>query len=43
MGCTGCHTVKTGEPLKDLSGDDRPPTGAGELAEAILIPNKTLA
>lgn len=44
VGCTGCHTVKTGEPLKGpYLGTIAKTYRRRELAEAILIPNKTLA
>ena len=44
VGCTGCHTVKTGEPLKGpYLGTIAKTYRRRELAEAILVPNKTLA
>ncbi|MCW5556477.1 MAG: heme-binding domain-containing protein [Verrucomicrobiae bacterium] len=43
-GCNGCHTVRTGEPLKGpYLGTIAKTYRRRELAEAILIPNKTLA
>lgn len=44
VGCTGCHTVKADEPLKGpYLGSIAKTYRRRELAEAILIPNKTLA
>lgn len=44
VGCTGCHTVKADEPLKGpYLGTIAKTYRRRELAEAILIPNKTLA
>ena len=44
LGCTGCHTVKTDEPLKGpFLGTIATIYKRRELAEAILVPNKTLA
>jgi putative heme-binding domain-containing protein len=43
-GCPGCHTVKAGEPLKGpYLGTIANTYRRGELAEAILVPNRTLA
>ncbi|MBN8246258.1 MAG: HEAT repeat domain-containing protein [Verrucomicrobia bacterium] len=43
-GCNGCHTVRTGEPLRGpYLGTIAKTYRRRELAEAILIPNKTLA
>jgi putative membrane-bound dehydrogenase-like protein len=44
VGCNGCHTVKTDEPLKGpFLGHIAKTYRRRELAEAILIPGKTLA
>jgi putative heme-binding domain-containing protein len=44
VGCVACHTVKQGEPLKGpFLGNIADTYKRRELAEAILIPNKTLA
>ena len=44
VGCVACHTVKQGEPLKGpYLGNIADTYKRRELAEAILIPNKTLA
>ncbi len=44
IGCNGCHTVKTDEPLKGpFLGTVATIYKRRELAEAILVPNKTLA
>jgi len=44
VGCNGCHTVKAGEPLKGpFLGTIATTYRRPALAEAILIPNKTLA
>jgi len=44
VGCNGCHTVKVGEPLKGpFLGTIATTYRRPALAEAILIPNKTLA
>jgi putative membrane-bound dehydrogenase-like protein len=44
LGCVGCHTVKAGEPLKGpYLGTIAATYRRHELAEAILLPNKTLA
>ena len=44
VGCNGCHTVKTEEPLKGpYLGTIATVYQRRELAEAILMPNKTLA
>lgn len=43
-GCVACHTVKQGEPLKGpYLGNIADTYKRRELAEAILLPNKTLA
>ena len=44
VGCTGCHTVKADEPLKGpFLGTIANVYRRRELAEAILLPNKTIA
>jgi putative membrane-bound dehydrogenase-like protein len=44
VGCNGCHTVKAEEPLKGpFLGTIAVTYKRRELAEAILVPNKTLA
>lgn len=44
LGCTGCHTVQAGEPLKGpFLGTIAQTYRRRDLAEAILVPNKTLA
>jgi putative membrane-bound dehydrogenase-like protein len=44
IGCNGCHTVKADEPLKGpFLGTIATTYKRRELAEAILVPNKTLA
>jgi putative membrane-bound dehydrogenase-like protein len=44
IGCNGCHTVKADEPLKGpYLGTIATVYKRRELAEAILLPNKTLA
>jgi putative membrane-bound dehydrogenase-like protein len=44
LSCVGCHTVKAGEPLKGpYLGTIAATYRRHELAEAILLPNKTLA
>jgi len=44
LGCTGCHTVKADEPLKGpFLGTIANTYRRQELAEAILLPNKSLA
>ncbi|MBN9690008.1 MAG: c-type cytochrome [Verrucomicrobia bacterium] len=44
VGCNGCHTVKAGEPLKGpFLGTIAQTYRRPALAEAILLPNKTLA
>ncbi len=44
IGCNGCHTVKADEPLKGpFLGTIATIYKRRELAEAILVPNKTLA
>lgn len=44
IGCNGCHTVKADEPLKGpFLGTVATIYKRRELAEAILVPNKTLA
>jgi putative membrane-bound dehydrogenase-like protein len=44
VGCNGCHTVKADEPLKGpFLGTIAVTYKRRELAEAILVPNKTLA
>jgi len=44
VGCAGCHTVRTDEPLKGpFLGHIAKTYRRRELAEAILLPNKTLA
>ncbi|MFM7803896.1 MAG: heme-binding protein, partial [Verrucomicrobiota bacterium] len=44
IGCNGCHTVKADEPLKGpYLGTIATVYRRRELAEAILLPNKTLA
>lgn len=44
VGCTGCHTVKADEPLKGpYLGSIATVFRRRELAEAILVPNKTIA
>lgn len=43
-GCNGCHTVRDGEPLRGpYLGTIAKTYRRRELAEAILVPNKTLA
>ena len=44
VGCNGCHTVRTDEPLKGpFLGHIAKTYRRRELAEAILVPGKTLA
>jgi putative heme-binding domain-containing protein len=44
LGCVGCHTVRTDEPLKGpFLGTIATIYKRRELAEAILVPNKTIA
>ncbi len=44
VGCTGCHTVRADEPLKGpFLGTIANVYRRRELAEAILLPNKTIA
>jgi putative membrane-bound dehydrogenase-like protein len=44
IGCNGCHTVKADEPLKGpFLGTIATVYRRRELAEAILVPNKTIA
>jgi len=44
IGCNGCHTVKSSEPLKGpFLGTIATTYRRAELAEAILVPDKTLA
>jgi len=44
IGCNGCHTVKADEPVKGpYLGTIATVYKRRELAEAILLPNKTLA